>query len=53
MKNAAFLEVELESEDETFELPEFVNVIEDVTSDGRYTNAALARIDRERLPCEK
>ena len=52
MKNVAFLEVELESEDETFELPEFVNVIEDVTSDGRYTNAALARIDRERLPCE-
>ncbi|MGZ4000130.1 MAG: CYTH domain-containing protein [Mucilaginibacter sp.] len=34
-------EIELESEDEVFEKPEWVT--EEVTEDGRYTNAALAK----------
>ena len=43
----ALLEVELSSEEEEFVLPDFINVISDVTTDVRYTNAALARVDRE------
>ena len=39
----AFLEVELSSEDEAFSLPDFVEVLADVTTDGRFTNHALAR----------
>ena len=34
-------EIELESEDEEFEKPEWVT--DEVTDDGRYTNAALAK----------
>jgi len=52
MKSTAFLEVELSGEDEQFELPEFVNVIKDVTHDPRYTNAALAKVDRDPLDFE-
>ena len=44
---ASELEVELSSEEEEFVLPGFINVISDVTTDVRYTNAALARVDRE------
>lgn len=52
MKRTAFLEVELSGEDEQFELPDFVNVIKDVTHDPRYTNAALAKVDRDPLDFE-
>ena len=38
----AFAEVELASEDEEFKLPEFLEIIRDVTEDKRYTNHALA-----------
>ncbi len=38
----AFLEVELESENDTFSLPDFVSVIKEVTEDKRYRNSALA-----------
>ena len=38
----AYMEVELESEDEIFEVPEFVQCIRDVTTDSKYTNRALA-----------
>lgn len=38
----AFAEVELASEDEKFKLPEFLEIIRDVTEDKRYTNHALA-----------
>lgn len=34
-------EIELESEDEQFERPEWVTI--EVTDDGRYTNAALSK----------
>lgn len=39
----AILEVELESEDESFELPDNVKIIADVTADKRFTNKSLAR----------
>ena len=38
----AILEVELASEDESFELPAFVDVIKEVSDDGRYKNTNLA-----------
>ena len=38
----AFAEVELSCEDEEFKLPEFIEVIRDVTEDKRYTNHSLA-----------
>lgn len=47
-EHQAYLEVELDTEDEVFELPSFVKVIREVTDDRRYTNKALAReIPRE------
>ena len=39
----AILEIELSSEDESFELPPFVEVIREISTDGRYTNASLAK----------
>ena len=39
----AFLEIELESEDETFNIPPFIEVIKEVTNDVRYRNSALAK----------
>lgn len=46
----AYLEVELNAEDEEFMLPGFVEVIREVTDDRRYTNKALAReVPREDL----
>ena len=41
-KDKALLEIELLSEDETFEIPPFISVIKEVTADKRYTNASLA-----------
>jgi len=43
MEDKAFLEIELKSPDEQFELPPFVNVIADVTDNKEYTNLALAK----------
>ena len=40
----ATLEIELESEDATYSLPSWVNVIKEVTEDPRYTNSALAAL---------
>lgn len=37
----AFLEIELEDEGQAVHLPDWVEVIKEVTSDRRYTNAAL------------
>ena len=42
-KNQAFLEVELENENEEFELPEFIEVIRDITEDKAYRNYALSK----------
>ncbi len=39
----AILEIELDSEDEQFVIPEEFKVIREVTNDSAYTNAALAR----------
>lgn len=39
----AFCEVELPAEDTPFTLPPWLQVIREVTDDGRYTNAALAK----------
>lgn len=42
-KDKAFLEIELSTENEAFTLPEEICVLREVTTDSRYTNAALAR----------
>lgn len=39
----AFCEVELESEKDTFELPEFIEVIREITSDKAFRNYALSK----------
>lgn len=41
-KKQAYLEVELESENDTFNFPSFIKVIREVTYDKRYTNHSLA-----------
>lgn len=38
----AFLEIELEDEEQEIHLPPWLDIIKDVTADRRYTNAALA-----------
>ena len=40
----ATLEIELESEDDPYSLPSWVNVTREVTEDPRYTNSALAAL---------
>lgn len=42
-RTRAFCEVEIGSEDEAVELPEFIEVIRDVSEDNRYSNHSLAR----------
>ncbi|MBQ4320775.1 MAG: hypothetical protein IJC35_00930 [Oscillospiraceae bacterium] len=42
-QDRALLEIELESEDSPFALPDFIHVIREVTDDPRYTNLAIAR----------
>ena len=42
-ENQAFLEVELEKEEEEFELPLFIEVIREITSDKAYRNYALSK----------
>ena len=39
----AFLEIELEEENQEFSLPCFIEIIKEVTSDKRYNNSSLAR----------
>lgn len=41
-KDKAFMEVELEDENEEIKLPPFVEIIEEVTEDLRYRNSALS-----------
>lgn len=38
----AFMEVELECENQEFPIPDFIEVIKEVTDDARYTNHAIA-----------
>ena len=45
----AFLEIELESENDTFQIPPFIEVIKEVTFDKRYRNSELAK----EIPNEK
>ena len=45
----AFLEIELEREDEEFSIPPFLEVIKEVTSNPEYRNFALAK----QIPTEK
>ena len=42
-KDRAIMEIELDSEQREVALPPFIKVIKEVTEDGRYTNAALAK----------
>ena len=39
----ATLEIELKSEDEEFSIPSFINVIKEISTDGRYKNTNLAK----------
>ncbi len=39
----AFLEIELESENEEFSIPDFLEIIKEVSEDRRYRNFALAK----------
>ena len=39
----AFLEIELESEDEGFSIPDYIEIIKEVSVDRRYLNFALAK----------
>ncbi len=39
----AVLEIELEAEDEQYEIPSYITVIKEVTGDKRYSNKALAK----------
>ena len=41
-KNQAFLEIELESEEEAFSIPDYLEAVRDVTTDRAYTNRSLA-----------
>ena len=43
-QDQAFLEIELEREDQEVFLPDFVTVLADVSEDKNYTNHALARM---------
>lgn len=42
-KKQAFLEIELESENEEFSLPDFIKVIREVTFENQYKNYSLAK----------
>lgn len=42
-KRSCILEVELERADEVIEMPDFIDVIDEVTGDKRYSNAAMSR----------
>ena len=42
-RKQAYLEIELESENEQYQLPDYIEIIKDVTWEGAYTNRALAR----------
>ena len=43
-KKQAFLEIELKDEAEEYKLPEYLEIIDDVSENGAYTNRALAEI---------
>lgn len=42
-KKTAMLEIELQSEDEKYELPDFIKVLRDVSEDKRYKNNHMAK----------
>ena len=48
-QRSCILEVELESEEEELILPDFINVIKEVTGDKGYSNAAMSRKFPEEL----
>ncbi len=45
-EDEALLEVELDSENESFPMPDFLEIIREVTDDGEYTNRSIAREQR-------
>lgn len=42
-KRQAYLEIELDSEDEEYDIPDFIKCVRDVTLEPMYTNRALAQ----------
>ena len=42
-KRCAIMEIELEKREESVEIPDFIEIIRDVTGDKAYSNAAMAR----------
>lgn len=45
-KDKAMMEIELKSEDDKFILPDFVNIIREVTEEAEFTNFALAKAQK-------
>ena len=43
-RDRAVLEIELSSEEESFDIPDYIKIIKEVTDDKSYKNSALARI---------
>ena len=43
MENEAIMEIELSKEDEKIKIPEFINVIEEVTEREEYKNSNMAK----------
>lgn len=43
LKGKAVLEIELKSESEQFEIPDFINVLAEITGNGNYSNMKLAQ----------
>ena len=42
-QNQAFMEIELEREEQDVVFPPWIEIVREITSDGRYTNSALAK----------
>ena len=42
-RDRATLEIELKSEDEAFSIPDFIKVVKEISTDGRYKNTNLAK----------
>ena len=48
-KSSCIMEVELESREESFEVPDFIKVIKEVTGDTRYSNHSMTRVFPEEI----
>ncbi|MBO7303973.1 MAG: hypothetical protein J6V09_01965 [Clostridia bacterium] len=42
-ENTCIMEIELPTREKSFKIPDFINIIREVTGDGAYSNAAMSR----------